>query len=76
VEDQGFNVVRINGRYSPAIHFSLKTFDDEYYLHFDSWRTNVKSGLWLPSYVYSQELESPSSVQRTQLQVIDTPVGL
>ena len=49
----------INGRYSPAIHFSLKTFDDEYYLHFDSWRTNVKSGLWLPSYVYSQELDRP-----------------
>jgi hypothetical protein len=60
VEDQDFNVVRINGRYSPAIHFSLKTFEDEYYLHFDSWRTNVKSGMWLPSYVYSQELERPT----------------
>ena len=45
VEDQDFNVVRINGRYSPAIHFSLKTFENEYYLHFDSWRTNVKSGM-------------------------------
>ena len=59
VEDQDFNVVRINGRYSPPIHFSLKTFEDEFYLHFDSWRTNVKSGLWLPSYVYSQELDRP-----------------
>ncbi len=56
VEDQDFTVVRINGKYAPAIHFSLKTFEDEYYLHFDSWRTNVKSGLWLPSYIYSQEL--------------------
>jgi hypothetical protein len=56
VEDQDFTVVRINGRYAPTIHFSLKTFEDEYYLHFDSWRTNVKSGLWLPSYVYSQEI--------------------
>jgi hypothetical protein len=56
VEDQDFTVVRINGRYTPTIHFSLKTFEDEYYLHFDSWRTNVKSGLWLPSYVYSQEI--------------------
>jgi len=60
VEDQDFNVVRINGRYSPAIHFSLKTFENEYYLHFDSWRTNVKSGMWLPSYVYRQELERPT----------------
>jgi hypothetical protein len=59
VEDQDFTVVRINGKYAPAIHFSLKRLEDEYYLHFDSWRTNVKSGLWLPSYVYSQELYRP-----------------
>jgi hypothetical protein len=59
VEDQDFTVVRINGWYSPAIHFSLKAFEDEYSLHFDSWRINVKSGLWLPSYVYSQELNRP-----------------
>jgi hypothetical protein len=59
VEDQDFTVVRINGKYAPAVHFSWKTFEDEYYLHFDSWRTNVKSGLWLPSYVYSQELNRP-----------------
>jgi hypothetical protein len=59
VEDQDFTVVRINGKYAPAIHFSLKHLEDEYYLHFDSWRTNVKSGLWLPSYVYSQELTRP-----------------
>jgi hypothetical protein len=59
VEDQDFTVVRINGKYAPAIHFSLKHLEDEYYLHFDSWRTNVKSGLWLPSYVYSQELSRP-----------------
>lgn len=59
VEDQDFTVVRINGKYTPAMHFSLKTFEDEYYLHFDSWRANMKSGLWLPSYVYSQELHRP-----------------
>jgi len=60
VEDQDMTIVRFNGKYSPAIHFSLKTFQDEYYLHFDSWRTNVKPGMWLPSYVYSQELEQPT----------------
>jgi hypothetical protein len=57
VEDQDLTIVHFNGYYSPSTHFSLKTFQDEYYLHFDSWRTNVKSGLWLPSYVYSEELE-------------------
>lgn len=59
VEDRDMNIVRFNGRYTPAIHFSFKTFEDEYYLHFDSWRTNVKSGLWLPSYIFSQEIDRP-----------------
>jgi hypothetical protein len=61
VEDQDITVVRINGVYSPAIHFSLKTLEDEYYPHFDSWRTNVKSGLWLPSYIYSHNSPSRAS---------------
>ena len=60
VEDQDFTIVRFNGRYTPTVHFSFKTFQDEYYLHFDSWRANVKSGLWLPSYIYSQELARPT----------------
>jgi hypothetical protein len=59
VEDQGYSIVRINGRYSPAVHFSLKTLEDEFYLHFDCWRTNVKPGLWLPTYIYSQEINRP-----------------
>ncbi len=45
VEDQDFTIVHISGTYTPAIHFSWKRFEDEYYVHFDSWRTNVKSGL-------------------------------
>jgi hypothetical protein len=60
VEDRDYTVVRINGVYAPSIHFSVKTFDNEYYLHFDSWRTNVRSGMWLPSYVYSQEAYPPT----------------
>jgi hypothetical protein len=60
VEDQDFTIVRMNGSYAPEKHFSLKHFDDEFYLHFDSWRTNVKPGLWLPSDIYSQELGQPT----------------
>jgi hypothetical protein len=59
VEDQDMTVVRVNGTYRPTIHFSLKTLEDEYYLQFDSWRENVKPGLWLPSYVFSQQLDRP-----------------
>jgi hypothetical protein len=58
VEDQDMTIVHFSGYYTPSIHFSLTTFTDEYYLHFDSWRTNVKPGLWLPTYIYSQELEN------------------
>ncbi len=48
VEDQDYNIVRFNGGYSGNGHAS-------WYFHFDSWRTNVQPGLWLPSFVYSQE---------------------
>jgi hypothetical protein len=50
VEDQDFNIVRFNGRYIGGGHSS-------YYFHFDSWRTNVQPGLWMPSFVYSEERE-------------------
>ncbi len=59
VEDQDLTIVRVNGKYAPEIHFSIKHFEDEFYLHFDSWRINAKPGVWLPSYVYSQELDEP-----------------
>ncbi len=59
VEDQDFTIVRINGTYAPEKQFSLKHFDDEFYEHFDSWRTNVKSGFWLPSDIYIQDLREP-----------------
>jgi len=50
VEDQDYNVVRFNGGYGGGGHSS-------WYFHFDSWRTNVQPGVWLPSFVYSQESE-------------------
>lgn len=48
-EDQGFTIVRFNGVYTPIA--GINGFN----LHFDSWRLNVQPGLWLPSYIYSQE---------------------
>jgi Peptidase family M48 len=48
VEDQDYNIVRFNGAYSGGGHSS-------WYFHFDSWRTNVQPGIWLPSFVYSEE---------------------
>jgi hypothetical protein len=48
VEDVDYNIVRFNGAYGGGGHSS-------WYFHFDSWRTNVQPGLWMPSFIYSQE---------------------
>ena len=48
IEDQDYNIVRFNGTYYPHPRAS-------YYLHFDSWRQNLRPGLWLPSLIYSEE---------------------
>ena len=48
VEDRDYNIVRFNGTYYPQPRASL-------YLHFDSWRLNMRPGVWLPAYVYSEE---------------------
>jgi hypothetical protein len=48
VEDQDYNVVRFNGAYNGNGHSS-------WWFHFDSWRSNVQPGLWMPSFVYSEE---------------------
>jgi peptidase M48-like protein len=52
VEDQDFNMVRFNGAYGGSGHGGTN-----FYFHFDSWRSNVQPGLWLPSFIYSEEKE-------------------
>ncbi|HVM74184.1 MAG TPA: M48 family metalloprotease [Candidatus Saccharimonadales bacterium] len=48
VEDQQYHIVRFNGAYEGNGHSS-------WYFHFDSWRTNVQPGIWMPTFVYSEE---------------------
>ena len=52
VEDSGNHIVRFNGTYTDSRPSHL-------YFHFDSWRTNVVSGEWLPSYIYIEENSLP-----------------
>jgi len=48
VEDQDFNIVRLNGTYiNPA--------RNTYFFHMDSWRLNLTPGYWVPAYIYSEE---------------------
>ena len=57
VEDQDYNIVRFNGSYSPHKYSS--------YLHFDSWRLNLRPGVWLPAYIYSEESDPKVRTDQT-----------
>jgi hypothetical protein len=48
VEDEDFNIVRLNGTYAPRPK-------NAYFFHMDSWRLNLIPGYWLPAYIYSEE---------------------
>jgi hypothetical protein len=51
VEDQDYTIVRFNGIYVPERRtFGLSA-------HFDSWRTNVAPGVWIPAYVFTEETD-------------------
>jgi Peptidase family M48 len=56
VEDQDFNIVRLNGTYAPAPRNS-------YFFHMDSWRLNLVPGYWVPSYIYSEEGDFSAGVK-------------
>jgi hypothetical protein len=51
VEDQGYNIVRLNGTYYQAPRNS-------YFFHMDSWRLNLIPDYWVPAYIYSEEGDS------------------
>jgi len=48
VEDENYNIVRLNGTYFPRPR-------NAQYFHMDSWRLNLVPGYWVPAYIYSEE---------------------
>src|ERR1700756_5464961 len=48
VEDQDYNIVRLNGTYAPRPR-------NAYFFHMDSWRLNLIPGYWVPAFIYSEE---------------------
>jgi hypothetical protein len=48
VEDQDYNIVRLNGTFAPQRR-------NAYFFHMDSWRLNLVQGYWVPAYIYSEE---------------------
>ncbi len=49
VEDRDYNIVRFNGTFASSMK--------DQYLHFDTWRLNMAPGVWLPAYIYSEDME-------------------
>src|SRR3954466_706840 len=56
VEDQEYNIVRTKGTHDGG------TFSHQF--HSDVWRQNLRPGLWLPTYVYSEESDMHYGVVR------------
>jgi len=58
VEDQDYNIVRFDGSYSPQPRAN-------FFFHFDSWRLNMRPGIWLPAYVYVEEANLKTGLSKT-----------
>jgi len=56
VEDQDYNIVRLNGTYYPAPR-------NTYFFHMDSWRLNLIPGYWVPAFIYSEEGDFSAGVK-------------
>ncbi len=54
IERNSGNIVRFNG------DFAGSEKDISEFYHFDSWRTNVQDGLWMPTSVYIEETDPKS----------------
>jgi len=58
VEDQDYNIVRFNGTYSSRPR-------TDFYLHFDTWRLNLRPDMWVPAYIYSEESDFKYGVSKS-----------
>ncbi|MCU1304110.1 MAG: peptidase Ste24p [Candidatus Sulfotelmatobacter sp.] len=58
VEDQDYNIVRFNGTYSSRA-------GTDFYLHFDTWRLNLRPDMWVPAYIYSEESDFKYGVSKS-----------
>ena len=59
VEDQEFNIVRLNGTYSHGARNSM-------FFHMDSWRLNLIPGYWVPAFIYSEEGDFSAGAKNKQ----------
>jgi hypothetical protein len=66
IEDRDYTLVRFNGINHRTDQTLSSLFNRTLSLHVDAWRVNVAPGVWVPSYVYSEEtdLDGAASAQQ------------
>ena len=57
IEDRDYNLVRFNGASHSMDEELSGLLRRTLSFHMDSWRVNVAPGVWVPSYVYSEETD-------------------
>jgi peptidase M48-like protein len=69
IEDRDYNLVRFNGASLGSEETLSGLLKRKLSFHMDGWRVNVARGVWVPSYVYSEETDlntAPSSKSSSQ----------
>jgi Peptidase family M48 len=61
IEDRDFNLVRFNGASRRSEETLSGLLKRALSFHMDGWRVNVAPGVWVPSYVYSEETDLNSA---------------
>ena len=60
IEDRDYNLVRFNGASGVTRETLSGALKRTLSFHMDGWRVNVAPGVWVPSYVYSEETDGNS----------------
>jgi hypothetical protein len=66
IEDRDYNLVRFNGASRGTDEELSGLLKRTLSFHMDGWRVNVAPGVWVPSYVYSEETDSNGTSSKKQ----------
>ena len=65
IEDRDYNLVRFNGASRGSEETLSGVLKRRLSFHMDGWRVNVAPGVWVPSYVYSEETDLNSASRKS-----------
>jgi hypothetical protein len=65
IEDRDYNLVRFNGASRGSEETMSGVLKRKLSFHMDGWRVNVAPGVWVPSYVYSEETDLSASSSKS-----------